>query len=227
MPRLTIPIDVKGKAFECPNCGSHAQQHLYACLVQSEHGAPKPLINPLTNNKNSPTIPSLMGQINCTECEVCGFIALWIGDNMIFPAFPKNIKKAHEDMPQEIKEIYNEAALVSRYSPRSAAALLRLCLEMLLDHLKIFGKNLDEKIGNSKFPEKILNACDSVRIHANDAVHLIREIQLDDREQVVLTLFMLINYVVENQITLPKSIEEIYSSLPPSKKDHIAKRDRK
>ena|GEM_PF-1438795 len=229
MPSFQVPIDVKNEAFECPNCGYPAQQHRYSCLVNKfGHHAnnSKPLENPLTNKRNSPVIQGFMGHINCTECEVCGFIALWIDDNLIFPTFPKNINKPHQDMPQEIRDIYTEAAEVSHRSPRSAAALLRLCLEKLLEFLKINGRDLNEKIGNSNFPAKILKACDAVRVRGNDAVHP-REIQFNDREETVSTLFYLINYIVEMQITLPNKAEEVFNTLTSEQKEHIEKRNAK
>lgn len=214
-------INVKNAAFACPHCGYEAQQHLYTCTARKEF-ATVSLQNPLTDKKNA-IKNSLMGEVKCTECEVCGFIALWINHKMIFPSFPKNTSKPNDDMPEEIKEIYIEAAKVSSHSLRSAAALLRLCLEKLLDFLKIPGNDLNKKIANSNFPEKILKACDSVRVYGNEAVHP-GQIILDDNPEVVTALFKLINYVVEMQITVPRKAEEVFDSLPESKKNQISKR---
>lgn len=229
MPSLDLHIDVKKEAFECPTCGYPSQQHRYSCFVKKfgqMTGIDESLKNPLTNKKNSPIMQGRMGLINCTECEVCGFIALWINNNLIFPTFPKNISKPNQDMPQEIKDIYIEAAEVSHRSPRSAAALLRLCLEMLLDHLNITGNDTNEKIGNSNFPDKILKACDAVRVRGNDAVHA-REIQFNDTAETVSTLFHLINYIIEMQITLPNKADEVFNTLTVSQKNQIKERNEK
>lgn len=224
-----IFMDVKRAAFKCPTCGYHSQQHSYTCSVSKLGTASETNIllkNPLTNKKNSATVTGLMGYINCTECDVCGFIALWINDYRIFPHFPKEIPEPNQDMPEEIKTIYTEAANVTNWSPRSAAALLRLCLEKLLEHLKISGKSLNEKISNSNFPEKLLNACDAVRIYGNNAVHP-SEIQFDDKADTALTLFELINIIVDRLITDPKKIERAYNSLSPEHKNKIEDKNNK
>jgi len=41
----------------------------------------------------------------------------------------------HSDMPDDVKEIYEEARNISDISPRAAAALLRVALEKLTFHL--------------------------------------------------------------------------------------------
>jgi len=42
-----------------------------------------------------------------------------------------NAPLPHEDMPDDVKEIYEEARQVSVFSQRAAAALLRVSLEKL------------------------------------------------------------------------------------------------
>lgn len=53
---------------------------------------------------------------------------------MIFPS-GSNIPMPHTDMPESVKEIYNEAREIASNSPRAAAALLRLALEKLTEEL--------------------------------------------------------------------------------------------
>jgi len=53
---------------------------------------------------------------------------------MVFPN-RITVELAHIDMPEEVKEIYNEAREVSNISPRAAAALLRVALEKLTEYL--------------------------------------------------------------------------------------------
>ena len=49
---------------------------------------------------------------------------------MIFPS-GSTIPMAHTDMPESVKEIYDEAREIAGQSPRAAAALLRLALEKI------------------------------------------------------------------------------------------------
>ncbi len=218
-------IDTKDTAFICLHCGVHAQREKYSCEVKkisdSSGGSYIPLTNPLKKIAPQPQIQGITGKIECSMCIVCGSITLWINSShtkkIIFPAFPVEIQKPHEDMPEHIKNIYIEAAEISNQSPRSAAALLRLCLENLVKDLEIKGKDLNEKIGNSEWPDEIKKACDSVRLYGNNAVHP-GMIEVADEMMTVTTLFKIINYLVAQKIHMPKIINDVYDSLPESKK---------
>ena len=65
---------------------------------------------------------------------------------------------------------------------------------------------------------------DSVRVIGNNAVHP-GEIDLSDNTQLALSLLNFINLIVENQISQPKRIDEIYNSLPESNLKSIERRD--
>ena len=51
-------------------------------------------------------------------------------------------------MPVEILEDYNEARDILSLSPRGSAALLRLCVQKLCDHLDAKGNNINEQIAD-------------------------------------------------------------------------------
>jgi hypothetical protein len=53
------------------------------------------------------------------------------------------------------------------------------------------------------------------------------EIDLNDTPEIALQLFGLINIIVEDRITKPKEIEELYSKLPDGAKKAIEECDRK
>lgn len=130
-------------------------------------------------------------------------------------------------MPEDVKGIYDEACLVLKASPRSSAALSRLAIEKLVDHLEAHGNNLNSKIADlvSKgLPVRIQQMLDSVRVIGNNAVHP-GEIDLSDDTQLALSLLNFINLIVENQISQPKRIDEIYNSLPESNLKSIERRD--
>lgn len=131
------------------------------------------------------------------------------------------------DMPEDVKKIYDEACLVLKASPRSSAALSRLAIEKLVDHLEAEGRDLNSKIANlvSKgLPEQIQKMLDSVRVIGNNAVHP-GEIDLSDNAQLASSLLKFINLIVENQISQPKKINEIYDNLPESNLESIERRD--
>ncbi|GAA0689237.1 hypothetical protein GCM10009104_14540 [Marinobacterium maritimum] len=66
---------------------------------------------------------------------------------------------------------------------------------------------------------------DIVRVIGNDSVHP-GKIYLDDNKEAALSLFTLVNLICEQMITLPKHIDDLYSSLPAGKLEGIEKRDK-
>jgi hypothetical protein len=136
---------------------------------------------------------------------------------------------AYSDMPENVKELYNEARFVCDVSPRSAATLLRVSLERLVEHLGVKTGNLNQRISNLKskgLSEKIINSLDIVRIYGNDGAHS-NEMNMDgkDSSEIVNKLFWLVNVIVEKVVTEPKVIDGIYLELPESKRDAIDERD--
>ncbi len=72
----------------------------------------------------------------------------------------------------------------------------------------------------------VQKALDVVRVVGNDAVHP-GQINLNDTPEIAGSLFKLLNYIVEDRITRPKEIDELYSSLPEDKRRWIEDRDGK
>ena len=131
------------------------------------------------------------------------------------------------DMPEDVKEAYLEASLISTKSPRGAAALLRLAIQTLCVHLGQSGKHINSDIANlvkAGLPVQIQKALDIVRVVGNNAVHP-GVIDLDDNPNTVQALFKLINQIVQDRITQPKEIDTLYSSLPEDTREAIEKRD--
>lgn len=98
---------------------------------------------------------------------------------------------------------------------------------MLMPHLGQKGKNINEDIGalvKSGLPVQVQQALDVCRVIGNNAVHP-GEIMFDEENQVVNTLFGLVNFIVENQITQPKQLAAMYKSLPDGAREGISKRD--
>ncbi len=200
------------EAFTCPHCGVLARQYHYSVTDQSLGG----------NSSYSSN-----DWLASTICEHCKKAVLWIYDRMIYPN-RGNAPLPNPDMPQDVKDDYEEAAIIANSSPKAAAALLRLAIQKLCVHLGGKGKNINDDIAHlvkDGLPEKIQQSLDIVRVVGNNAVHA-GQIDVDSPE-VVGNLFLLINVIVDTMITTPKRIGNLYSNLPQSARDSIDDRDEK
>ena len=161
-------------------------------------------------------------------CYSCGEFAVWVSDDLIFPARTYTFKP-HPDMPAEIATDFNEAASIVDLSPRGAAALLRLCIQKLMPILGEKGKNIDEDIGSlvkKGLDVSIQEVLDIVRVIGNNAVHP-GQIELRDDKGTAATLFDLVNMIVERMISVPKKTKELFKRLPAGARAAIEKRDKK
>lgn len=132
------------------------------------------------------------------------------------------------EMPESVKKLYSEASSIHMKSPRGAAALLRLGIQVLCKELGEPGKNINTDIASlvkKGLPEIVQQSLDIVRVTGNDAVH---PGQIDtDNPKTVSQLFDLSNIIVEYMIALPKKVSSIYKGLPADKVDAISDRDKK
>ncbi|WP_100488568.1 DUF4145 domain-containing protein [Sporolactobacillus pectinivorans] len=161
-----------------------------------------------------------------THCSECNDYTFWYKDKMVYP-LTLTVPDPSTDMPKQVKDVYDEAAGVFKYSPRAAAALLRLGIESLLSFLNTPGNNLNEMIGNivkTGIPEELQQGLDTIRYYGNKGIHP-GEIDLNQHQDDVNFLFELINMIVEELISRKKRIQKFYSGLPESIKNQIDKRD--
>jgi hypothetical protein len=89
------------------------------------------------------------------------------------------------------------------------------------------GKNINDDIGalvSKGLPIEIQQALDFCRVVGNNAVHP-GEIDLNDTPEVAHSLFSMINFIVEDRISRPKRVADLYSKLPEGARTAIAKRD--
>jgi hypothetical protein len=159
-------------------------------------------------------------------CERCSKSTIWLGENIIYP-LSSTIEPPNIDLPVDIKQDYAESASILGLSPRGSAALLRLCIQKLCQHLGETGKDINSDIKNlvaKGLPPKVQEALDSVRVIGNEAVHP-GTIDLRDNREIAVKLFKLVNFVATKLISDPKEIDEIYGLLPPEKLEGIKKRD--
>lgn len=205
----TIPT-FNQKSFCCPHCKIVAAQEWDQALYY----------NPGYND----SLP-VKGLMVC-ECAHCKNYSFWYHKEMVYPS--KSLAPApHPDMPLDIIDDYNEASDILNKSPRGAAALLRLALQKLMKSLGESGKHIDSDIKSlvqKGLPVQIQQALDILRVIGNESVHP-GSIDMKDNHEIAIKLFELINFIIQNQITQPKEIDNLFSSLPSGKLEAIAQRD--
>ena len=134
----------------------------------------------------------------------------------------------NSDLPDDIKNDFEEARNIVGLSPRGAAALLRLCIQKLCICLGEKGKDLNNDIGNlvqQGLPEKVRQALDTVRVIGNNAVHP-GQLDISDDFETAHKLFVFVNLITNYLITQPKLIDEVYTEkVPEGAKTAIEKRD--
>ena len=135
-----------------------------------------------------------------------------------------------EDMPEDVKKDYEEAARIFIKSPRGAAALLRLGLQKLCIHLGEEGKNINTDIRSLVKKEvlsgQVIKVADTLRIIGNNAVHP-GQIVDEDFDKVAGKMFDLINFIVKKAITEPKELDELYQLMPENARNAAEAQDKK
>ncbi|WP_344200171.1 DUF4145 domain-containing protein [Aeromicrobium alkaliterrae] len=145
---------------------------------------------------------------------------------MIFPLVRQG-EEPHADMPADVLAIYEEARAVSSLSRKSAAGLLRLGLQMLVDELDTGSGSIDAKIGRlvqGGLDPQVQQAMDVLRVVGNESVHP-GQIDLDADDDLLPALFNLINVIVEQVVSRPKTIGALFQKLPDAKRAAIQRRD--
>ena len=210
------PPQYRGERFNCPSCEAFAQQRWYQMRIKKVE---KDFLD-----KNYISTSTWQA-----KCESCQNVSIWYDEKMIYPS-ESTAPPPYNDMPKDVKKIYNEARDISNLSPRAAAALLRVALEVLTVHLGETKGNLNKRIGNLKkkgLPERIIRGLDIVRITANEGGAHPGQIDLEgkDNEGIVNKLFKIVNFIVEETISKPNTMDEIFDELPEDKKKGIINRD--
>ena len=196
------------KAFHCPFCNAYAHQKWdYADASGDGYSI-----------------------VKYAQCQCCRENSLWLNKKMIYP-HETNAPFPNRDMPDDVKEIYEEARQIAHLSPRATAALLRVALEKLTEHFGEREGNLNTRIKNLKekgLNEKIIKSADIIRVIANEGGSHAGTIDLTGKDNIetINKLFFLINIIVEYLITLPKKVDDMHNQLPEDKKQGIKKRDR-
>lgn len=202
------------KAFTCPHCHTLSQMHRETHKFN----------NDVENNGNGTLI--LVNVVTICKCANCGKKILWVNNDYAYPDLQPI--EANMDMPDSVKQLYEEAGLIYTKSPRAACALLRLAIDRLCNELGETDRDINKNIAalvKRGLSVEVQQALDIVRVVGNKAVHP-GQIAFDvDSIDTTETLFTLINIIVDRLISEPKRIASIFDKLPDSVKEAVQKRD--
>ena len=211
-----FPPEYQQSAFNCAHCDVYAEQ-LWEFYCETDYGY---IEQDGELRPGSETVGTF------SLCSHCDQLTFWVSNKIVYPT-TRMFSPPNSDLPDEVREVYEEAADIANRSPRAACALLRLAIEMLLKHLGETG-SINESIGNlvkKGLDKRIQEALDIVRVTGNEAVHP-GEIDFSDETDVGM-LFEWINVIAESLISLPKRIQSRYNNLPEKARAAIEKRDGK
>ena len=242
-------------AFNCPHCDAYAEQSWFplfavypgeAQWTPYERNANISKASQLLEKhrpKNVPTedisagkavLPDDYGNIQrgkklhnvyASRCSHCREVAVWVNDKMVYPSATLGIRP-NQDLPDNIKDLFEEARQVATISPRSAAALLRLCIESLCKHLGEDKGSLNDSIAGlvkKGLDPELQEMLDTVRVIGNNAVHP-GKLNEDDNKERVLLLFGIVNFIAERMISLGKSLTRLQEGLPEGELKRIHRR---
>jgi hypothetical protein len=199
-------------SFTCPHCGTLAQ-------FEDDGDFMSRLVM-------DPRAPREVKRGACRRCRACRESVVFVNGAMVYPRRGL-APPASEDMPDEVRALYEEAATISADSPRAASALLRVAIEALVCSLSDEAQ-LNAAIGDlvrrELISQKVQRALDVVRVNGNDVLHP-GQIDDDDSSESATALFRLVNMIVESGISEPQQLEELYAAIPEGKRQQIARRD--
>jgi hypothetical protein len=172
----------------------------------------------------APTIENVF----LSYCYSCKRHAVWIHDHLVYPSVPAAGFSPNEDLSDDIRRDFREAATILDASPRGAAALLRLSIQKLCVHLNEPGKNLNADIASlvkRGLDPHVQQALDIVRVVGNNAVHP-GELYIGDDRVTATSLFALVNEIAEDLISKPARVKALYEKVvPETARAAIARRD--
>lgn len=205
-------------AFDCPQCGAFANQK----WGFSYFAAP---------GDNFTQAESRNGQWTYSKCARCREYSAWLDDQLIYPSTLVG-PIASEDMPEDVREIYDESRRVAAVSRRAGAAMARATLELLV---KQIDPDAPARSSLAARLERIIPTVDSslgklltfvrhvgntihVPENADDAVVMVLD---PDQTAGMSLIFQAINGLVDEKITRPRLANEAYEMVPEEVRDRV------
>ena len=216
MAKIYIKPEKELIKYTCPHCGTISQMEEGLHQFQSDWQSSSTGRGVVVHN-----------QLTIHRCQCCGRKIIWIDKDYIYPDIIA--EEPNTEMPDPVKQLYNEAGLIYNKSPRAACALLRLAIDRLCNELGENDRDINTNIGalvKKGLPQSVQRALDVVRVVGNKAVHP-GQIAFDVDDKGTATMLMhLLNIIVDRMITEPNEIDSLYQGLPESAKESIEKRDK-
>ena len=195
-----IPPEYKKSAFTCPHC-----------YVYANHSWGK-LDAKIDNHMIR--IPDF----TVSRCLHCQNFCIWKEGQPIYP-YISQAPFPNPDLPEEIKKNFEEARSIINTCPCGAAAILRVCIKKLCQHLGGSGENLTKDIAS--LIEKGLNPKiqDNLNILHVTGSEAVTPGMLDVRDGfgTAVQLCQLINIIADAAISQPKKVEELNKQLSEAK----------
>lgn len=227
--KLFTSVD-KQPTFKCPHC-----KKLISHRWRFSEGPTGQIPRDSTSNSNGkiPFSYSIKGVVK-TFCNSCNEPTYWLKflndqETLIFP-HQYDYPDAHDDLPDEIKVIYDQAGKTMSISVGASAALSRVCLEQLLIHLGYEKGSVNDKIGevikDNMVSSQTAKMLDTIRHFGNTGAHT-GTINLNESEGIAQYILTSINTVVDELITKPKQVDSFFNLLPEKVRESIKNRDTK
>ena len=230
-----VPPGPDKRSFTCPRCGVVAQQKWYPLLYDPGDWIAwiSKWAQAISRERDYSSFDQFLKQVSelpsvlipVTElpqnrltiafCQHCHRFTLWLGDAMIYPRVGE-APPPHEEMPPQIRKLYEEARGVLPASPRASAALLRVALEGLLEEAGYRQGRLADRLEKAREDGKLsagtYELAEVLRYAGNAAAHYepwkIDPSQGEEDRKMVYRLFVFINDVTEELIAKPRLDEE-------------------
>lgn len=200
MTQPYVPPTFDAPSFNCPFCNAYAQQKWSAGGFD---------IGPsFFSTQPKDRRATLIKEMSVCRCLHCRQFSIWWQGNMVHPD-SSTAPMPNSDLPDDIRQDFEEARSIINRSPRGAAALLRLCVQKLCAHLGESGKNINQDIAGlvkKGLNPRIQKSLDIVRVIGNEAVHP-GELDLRDDPDTAAQLAKLVNIIADVMITQPKHID--------------------
>ncbi len=198
--------------FTCPHCSTLVKHHW--SRIYGPDDTPADFLS----EKGTTSLK----RYHVSVCDTCYNVMLWGNGAQLYPGNIA-VDPPNADMDADIQAYYQEAAAIASASPRSAAALLRLCLQRLLEQLGESGEHIEsdiKRLVGKGLDERILVAMRCIQSIGNNAAHP-GEIDFNDTPETAFKMFELINLIADHMLTRPREMAAFISSLPASAQTKI------